>query len=114
MGERFPRGILVAEVRMSEIELFTSKGGLRPSDSFKPAELAKLSAARREIFERVRVAAVALEECEAGLLLAQAALEMAVKARAAAVEALRKVKPPVSAYENWKAVFRPDLLRTAK
>ena len=30
-----------------ELELFTSKGGLRPSNSFKPEELAALTPARR-------------------------------------------------------------------
>ena len=42
--------------------------------------------------------------------MATAGLTAAVKKRAECFEALKKVRSPVSAYDAWKAAFRPDLL----
>jgi hypothetical protein len=91
---------------MSEIEIFSSRGGSRPTDSFKPEELAKLTPARREIFDHLRKAAADCEATEAELLTAQAALGNAVKNRAAAISELNRVRPKRTFMDEWRQTFK--------
>jgi hypothetical protein len=84
-----------------EIEIFDQYGKLRPSSSFGDAELKRLSPARQVLLAKVRDAAQLTEESEAAIAQATAALTAAVAKRAAAFEALKKLKPPISAYAAW-------------
>ena len=83
------------------MEIFTSKGSLRPADSYTEAELAELSPERLARFNELRAAAADLETAEADLHEAQLSVERWVKTRAEAIAELNRIRPPRTFMQEW-------------
>ena len=80
------------------IELFTKTGKLLPLDQIEP-QLAPLSDDIKQRFAAVRDAALASEAATAAVKAAQAHVEDCAREVAEASDALRQMRPPVSATE---------------
>jgi hypothetical protein len=94
---------------MTEIEIFTSKGGLRPASDFSEMELNGMSAERKERFNALRQAAFECETAEADLAAAQDSVVTCARAVEAARAELDKVKP--TPHQLWVQTFHPERLR---